>query len=179
MHGAMLTPVVLSADKTTVSVMTGHQQYHLLCMSLGNIHNKMRCAHRDTVIPIAFLAIPKHKWYGFSPTYTAASSCASPVGHKKATDEYRAFVKELYHTALAQILSPLWPGMTTPHVMHCPDGHFCRAVFELGPFIADYPEQVCLASIVSGWCPKSVSLFTYHRVHCSLTKTSQMPRVSP
>ena len=66
------------------------------------------------------------------------------------------FVKELYHTALAQILSPLRPGMTTPHVMQCPDGHFRRAVFELGPFIADYPEQVCLAGIVSGWCPKYV-----------------------
>ena len=78
-------------------------------------------------------------------------------GRIKATDEYRLFVKELYHTALAQILSPLLPAMTVPHVMQCPDGHYRRAIFELGPFIADYPEQVCLAGIVSGWCPKSVS----------------------
>ncbi|KAI1786865.1 hypothetical protein LXA43DRAFT_897215 [Ganoderma leucocontextum] len=138
MHGAMLTPVILGADKTTVSVMTGHQQYHPLYMSLGNIHNEMRHAHRDTVIPIAFLAIPK-------------------LGREKSTDEYRVFVKELYHAALAQILSPLRPGMTTPHVMRCPDGHLRRAVFELGPFIADYPEQVCLAGIVSGWCPKCLA----------------------
>ena len=75
-------------------------------------------------------------------------------GREKATDEYRVFVKQLYHTALAQILSPLRPAMTTPHVMRCPDGHFRRALFELGPIIADYPEQVCLAGIVSGWCPK-------------------------
>ena len=76
------------------------------------------------------------------------------VGREKSTDEYRLFVKQLYHTALAQILMPLRPGMTTPHVMQCPDGHFRRAVFELGPFIADYPEQVCLAGVVYGWCPK-------------------------
>ena len=61
MHGAMLTPVVLSADKTTVSVMTGHQQFHPLYMSLGKIHNEMRRAHRNAVIPIAFLAIPKRE----------------------------------------------------------------------------------------------------------------------
>ena len=59
MHGAMLTPVVLGTDKTTVSVMTGHQQYHPLYMSLGNFTNDARRAHRDAVMPIAFLAIPK------------------------------------------------------------------------------------------------------------------------
>ena len=78
----------------------------------------------------------------------------SKVGRKQSTDEYRIFVKQLYHAALAQILSPLEPGMTTPHVMRCPDGHYRRAVFELGPFVANYPEQVCLAGVVSGWCPK-------------------------
>ena len=154
MHGTMLTPVILGADKTTVSVMTGHQQFHPLYMSLGNIHNEMRRAHRDAVIPIAFLAIPKRESYCFLPPYPTSSSPVSPVGREKAMDEYRVFVKELYHTALAQILSPLRPGMTTPHIMRCPDGHFRRAVFELGPFIADYPEQVCLAGVVSGWCPK-------------------------
>ena len=60
MHGAMLTPIILGTDKMTVSVMTGHQQYHPVYMSLGNIHNEMRQVHHDVVIPIAFLAIPKH-----------------------------------------------------------------------------------------------------------------------
>ncbi|KAI0711740.1 hypothetical protein C8Q76DRAFT_769461 [Earliella scabrosa] len=134
-HGTMLTPVIIGADKTTVSVATGHQEFHPVYMSLGNLSNDMRRAHRDSVVPLAFLAIPKY-------------------GREKATDEYRVFVKQLYHTALAQILSPLRPAMTNPHVMRCPDGHYRRALFELGPVIADYPEQVCLAGIVSGWCPK-------------------------
>ena len=55
----MLTPVILGMDKTTVSVATGHQEYHPVYMSLGNIHNEMRRAHGDGVVPVAFLAIPK------------------------------------------------------------------------------------------------------------------------
>lgn len=51
--------------------------------------------------------------------------------------------------------------MTEPHIMRCPDGHYRRSLFELGPFIADYPEQVCLAGIVSGWCPKCVAVMNH------------------
>ncbi|KAH9965583.1 hypothetical protein BJV74DRAFT_869979 [Russula compacta] len=36
----------------------------------------------------------------------------------------------------------------------CPDGHFRRVIYGLGPYIADYPEQALLACIVQGWCPK-------------------------
>lgn len=44
--------------------------------------------------------------------------------------------------------------MTTPQVTKCPDSHFRRVVYGLGPYIADYPEQCILASIVSDWCPR-------------------------
>ncbi|KAH9975649.1 hypothetical protein BJV74DRAFT_862382 [Russula compacta] len=39
------------------------------------------------------------------------------------------------------------------HIHRCPDGHFCRVIYGLGPYIADYPEQALLACIVQGWCP--------------------------
>lgn len=68
--------------------------------------------------------------------------------------EFRLFRKQMYHASLAQIFEPLRSGMTTPEVMLCPDGHYRRVVFGLGPFIADYPEQVVLSGIVQGWCPK-------------------------
>lgn len=74
-----------------------------------------------------------------------------------ADEEYRIFKKQLYHACLAKILAPLRPSMTTPIILRCPDGHYRRAIFELGPFIADYPEQVYLAGIVQGWCPKYVT----------------------
>lgn len=47
--------------------------------------------------------------------------------------------------------------MTEPEVVLCPDGHFRRAIYSLGPYIADYPEQVWLAAVVQWWCPKYVS----------------------
>ena len=70
------------------------------------------------------------------------------------SEEFRVFKKQLYHAALARILSPLRPGMLNPHIVKCPDGFHRRAIFQLGPFIADYPEQVYLAGVVQGWCPK-------------------------
>jgi Plavaka transposase len=43
--------------------------------------------------------------------------------------------------------------MTTPEIIRCPDGHFRACVFSVGPYIADYPEQVWLACVVQNWCP--------------------------
>lgn len=59
--GAMYCPLILGSDKTTVSVATGQVEYHPLYLSIGNPHNMVRRAHRNAVIPIAFLAIPKSK----------------------------------------------------------------------------------------------------------------------
>jgi hypothetical protein len=69
-------------------------------------------------------------------------------------NEFRLFKKQLYHASLAKIYEPLKNSMTLPEVMLCPDGHYRRVIFEIGPFIADYPEQVVLAGIVQGWCAK-------------------------
>ncbi|KAF8469365.1 hypothetical protein DFH94DRAFT_795797 [Russula ochroleuca] len=41
-----------------------------------------------------------------------------------------------------------------PCITRCGDGHLQRVIYGLGPYIADYPEQVLLACVVSGWCPK-------------------------
>jgi hypothetical protein len=60
----------------------------------------------------------------------------------------------MYHSSLACVFNPLKPGMTAPDVVKCPDGHLRRAIYGLGPYIADYPEQVWLTAIVQGWCPK-------------------------
>ena len=67
---------------------------------------------------------------------------------------FKLFKKQLYHASVSRVLEPLRTGMSTPQVMRCPDGHFRRVIFEIGPFIADYPEQVVLSGIIQGWCPK-------------------------
>lgn len=55
----MFMLICLGADKTTVSVATGNQEFHPLYLLGGNVTNEMRRAHRDATFPLAFLAIPK------------------------------------------------------------------------------------------------------------------------
>ncbi|KAH8994183.1 hypothetical protein EDB86DRAFT_3064749 [Lactarius hatsudake] len=138
-HGAMFIPIVAGSDKTTVSVATGHQEYHPVYMSPGNLSNVARRAHGNALLPVAFLPIPKMS------------------KRQRKRPQYQKFCRQLYHTCLTQIFRPLKPGMTTPEVVKCPDGHFHRAVYGLGPYIGDYPEQVWLSAIVQGWCPKCLA----------------------
>jgi Plavaka transposase len=57
--GAFVVPIILGSDKTTVSVATGHTEYWPVYISIGNIHNNVRRAHRNGVMLLGFLAIPK------------------------------------------------------------------------------------------------------------------------
>jgi hypothetical protein len=68
-HGSMFVPIILGSDKTTVSVATGHNQYWPVYMSIGNIHNNVRRAHRNGVVLLGFLAIPASK---YSDVYSMA-----------------------------------------------------------------------------------------------------------
>ncbi|KAF8200520.1 hypothetical protein K438DRAFT_1822115 [Mycena galopus ATCC 62051] len=135
-HGAMFVPVVAGSDKTTVSVATGHQEYHPVYVSPGVLTGIARRAHGNGVLPAAFLPIPK----------------TSKKHRKKPA--YQHFVRQMYHACLARVFEPLRTAMTTPEVVRCADGHFRRVIYGLGPYIADYPEQVWLSCIVQNWCPK-------------------------
>ena len=64
------------------------------------------------------------------------------------------FRRQLFHTSLQTILQPLKAGMQTPEIVRYADGHLRRTIYGLGPYIADYPEQVLLACVVQGWCAK-------------------------
>lgn len=59
MHGAIFIPIILGSDKTTVSVATGQQEYHPVYLSIGNVRNHIRRAHKDALVLIGFLPIPK------------------------------------------------------------------------------------------------------------------------
>lgn len=49
--------------------------------------------------------------------------------------------------------------MTKPNIVRFGDGHFRRTIYGLGPYIADYPEQVLLGCIVQGWCTRYVIMY--------------------
>jgi hypothetical protein len=51
---------------------------------------------------------------------------------------------------MAKILQPLHTAMTVLELVRFGDGHYRHVVYGLGPYIADYEEQVLLACIVRG-----------------------------
>lgn len=72
--------------------------------------------------------------------------------HHNKDNIYRRFRRQLYHASLATILAPIRPAMTTPDIVRCPDAHFRRVIWGLGPYMADYPEQALASCTVQGWC---------------------------
>ncbi|KAF9790606.1 hypothetical protein BJ322DRAFT_1104263 [Thelephora terrestris] len=133
-HGAIFIPVILGSDKTTVSVATGQNEYHPVYLSVGNVHNHLRRAHKDALVLIGFLPIPK--------------------GARKDTDNetFRDFRRRIFHGSLTAINMTLEPFMSDWDVIRCSDHHFRRAIYGLGPYIADYPEQSATAGTVYNWC---------------------------
>ncbi|KAG6370379.1 hypothetical protein JVT61DRAFT_12100 [Boletus reticuloceps] len=123
-HGATLIPIVLGSDKTTVSVATGQHDYYPLYLSIGNLHNTAHCAHKNGIKLIAFLAMPK----------TTKEHSTMPA--------FRKFCQQLFHCSLAKILERLKVFMSKWKVLRFADGYFRWVIFSLGPYIADYEEQV-------------------------------------
>ncbi|KAF8881514.1 hypothetical protein CPB84DRAFT_1817258 [Gymnopilus junonius] len=93
-------------------------------------------AHRNALMLLGFLAIPK-----------------TDKAHKDS-DEFRVFRRQLFHASLNHILQSLKPWMEKPEVVWYADGHYRRTIYGLGPYIADYPEQVLLTCIVQNWCAR-------------------------
>ncbi|KAG5221584.1 Transcriptional repressor TUP [Salix suchowensis] len=112
--GTMLVPVVLGSDKTTVSVATGNNEFYPLYGGIGNVHNKVRRAHRDAISLIALLAIPKSE---LNP-YTNTMHMLTRLSLRSASREYQndanfhKFRRQLFHTSLYHILRSLKPYMT-------------------------------------------------------------------
>lgn len=169
----MFVPVILGSDKTTVSVATGNNEYYPLYASPGNVHNNVRRAHRNAVSLIGFLAIPKSKcFFRINSLQWLIRNLADR--EYKDDPRFRKFRRQLFHSSLSQILQPLKPGMTTPEVTRCPDGHFRRVIYGLGPYIADYPEQALLACIVQGWCPRCARTHSYHLLKHFFNNSEQL-----
>ncbi|PPQ83156.1 hypothetical protein CVT26_008490 [Gymnopilus dilepis] len=59
LRGAMFVPVIAGSDKTTVSVATGHQEYHPVYTSPGIFTDTARRGYGNAILPVAFLPIPK------------------------------------------------------------------------------------------------------------------------
>ena len=172
----MVVTLLLGSDKITVSVATGQNDYYPLYLSIGNITNRVRRAHEDGVIVIGFLAIPKCTFTFHLFYHTLTTTVGEREDEKSSA--FHNFRRQLFHSSLATILEPIRSAMTTPDVVRCPDGHFRRVIYSLGPYIADYPEQVLLSGIVSGWCPKLVHLQIFPRFAQHVLGVPHTPKIS-
>ncbi|KAI5999626.1 hypothetical protein EDD15DRAFT_2386382 [Pisolithus albus] len=127
------------SDKTTVSVATGQTDYYPLYLSIGNVRNTVHRAHRNAVVLIAFLAMPK----------TTREHAGTPA--------FRNFKRQLFHSSLTRILHSLRRPMKIPETVLFGDNYYRRVVYALAAYIADYEEQVLLSCIVRNWCPKCLA----------------------
>ena len=157
-----MVPLILGSDKTLASNATGLSEYHPLYISPGNVSNPVRRAHCNALVPIAFLAIPKSTC---SLLFHQPNPLTQFIGSRKdgSSTAFRSFRRQLMHESLRTILGSLKPFMTQPDVVKCPDGHYRRTIYTLGPYIADYPEQVLIATVVSGWCTRYVFSYSAQR----------------
>jgi hypothetical protein len=79
-HGSVFCPIIFSSDKTTVSVATGHNEYWPIYLSISNIHDNIRQAHRNGIVLLGLLAIPKCKYYAVCMSCIFANMLASFSG---------------------------------------------------------------------------------------------------
>ncbi|KLO09228.1 hypothetical protein SCHPADRAFT_834269 [Schizopora paradoxa] len=137
--GSMFVPFILGNDKTTVSVATGQNEFYPVYMSIGNVHNNVRRAHRNAIAVVAFLAIPK-------TTQELQNSVP-----------FRDFRRQVTHSSFSIILDSAKGAMSKYKVRKCFDNHYRRIIHGIGPVICDYPDQVAHACIIQGWCPICLS----------------------
>jgi len=156
----MFIPFILGSDKTTVSVATGSNEFWPLYGSVGNVHNNVRRAHGTGFVLIGFLAIPKGGSSSCLSWPMLMSACAAGKAH--ASDPtFRRFRRQLFHSSLSKILWSFRTVIEEPEVVECCDGHYRRAIWGVGPYIGDYPEQILLACVVQGWCAWSACIICY------------------
>ena len=84
-HGSMFIPTILGSDKTMVSVATGQNDFHPLYLSIGNIQSHIRRAHKNGLVLIGFLPIPKGPYptilFLTNRTLTAYNRCKERHRH--------------------------------------------------------------------------------------------------
>jgi hypothetical protein len=70
----MFVPIIAGSDKTTVSAVLGHQEYHPVYISVGNLSNMAQQARGNGLLPITFLPIPKGEFY-YNTLHTGLILC--------------------------------------------------------------------------------------------------------
>ena len=126
--GATLLGVILSSDKTNISVMTGGHSAYPLLISLANISSEYRNKDSNNAfLLLALLPIPKFI-------------------HKKSTIP-SMLAARLYHQCLDIVLAPLKAAAQLGVMLSDPLGNLRWCFTPLASFIEDTPEAQLISCV--------------------------------
>ncbi|KAJ6533574.1 hypothetical protein B0H19DRAFT_964937 [Mycena capillaripes] len=132
--GATIIPILLSSDKTQLT-MFGNRTAYPVYLTIGNIPKEIRRKpSRRAYVLLAYL-----------PT--------SRLGHIQNKAARRRTLANLFHACLSFITAPLREAGATGIAIASGDGKLRRGHPIVACYIGDYPEQLLVTCVKTGWCP--------------------------
>ncbi|KAG8730067.1 hypothetical protein FRC10_003164 [Ceratobasidium sp. 414] len=133
---ATIVPLIISHDRTTLSLMAGSQTAYPVYMTLANIDKSVR--RKVTARATTLLA--------YLPTEKFA--------HVLDDNERSRLRRELIHRAMEKLFDELRVVSKEGIETLCADGRYRRAYPIVAGLSLDFEEQVQMSGIVSSGCPK-------------------------
>ncbi|KAI9437471.1 hypothetical protein H4582DRAFT_1815428 [Lactarius indigo] len=133
--GATLVPLILSSDKTQLTLFRGKAAY-LVYLTIGNIP---KAIHRKPSRHAQLLI-------GYIPT-TRLEGVANQAARCHA-------LANLFHSCMHKLLALVTHYSESGVVMMSGDGIWCRCHPIFAVFVGDYPEQTLVTCTYNGRCPK-------------------------
>lgn len=148
-----IIPIILFSDKTHLSS-SGKAKAWPVHMSIGNISYNVRWSQKLQSSRLVAL-LPRKS--GNIIVFTLTNAFIGLERHEQS-DEYREWFRNSIHMVLEHVLAPLKSAMNDGIYLKCADGQTRLCFPILCQYLADYEEQVLLANIIRGGCPKCLGV---------------------
>jgi hypothetical protein len=137
--GGTVLGVILSSDKTQLSVGTGNQSLHPLYLSIANIKSEVRCKQSfHSYVLLGLLPLPEFKYLRFKDLKSLLNA-------------------QIHHYCLDYILAPLKETTRTGAYLRDPLGRIRRCHTPLAAYTVDLPEAQQIACVMRNASPVTVA----------------------